>query len=151
MEKIFYLAQVIGGLQTMFGIILGICMAVAIFVTIGAIVMAQDHDNPEENHGFSTKEARDAYVEESLLTYKALKKWATILWTVVFISACVKIFVPNKQTFLFMVGGAVVDNAIEHKPEIKELPENTLNLLNEYIKEATDDVRLKRNTEGDKK
>lgn len=147
MEKIFYLSQVIGGLHTMFGIILGICLCVALFVTIGTIMAAHEHDNPEEDYSFSTKEARDAYAEECLLGYKALKKWATILWTVVFISACVKIFVPTKQTFLFMLGGAVVDNAIEHKPEIKELPENTLNLLNEYIKEATKGIQRRERNE----
>lgn len=143
MEKIFYSAQVIGGLHTMFSIILGVCMVAALFVTIGAIVNAADYDDAVDR--------RRNNAEESLWGYRVFKKWATILWVVVLFSACVKIFVPNKQTFLFMVGGAVVDNAIEHKPEIKELPENTLNLLNEYIKEATENVRLKRNMEGDKK
>jgi hypothetical protein len=40
-----------------------------------------------------------------------------------------------------MSGGRAIDNAINASPEIKELPENTLMLLNEYIKTATENIK----------
>ena len=42
-----------------------------------------------------------------------------------------------------MVGGKAVDSIVEKNPEVKELPENTLNLLNEYIKAETEKVKAK--------
>lgn len=36
-----------------------------------------------------------------------------------------------------------LDNVIEKNPDIEELPANTLNLLNEYIKAKTDDLKEK--------
>lgn len=40
-----------------------------------------------------------------------------------------------------MMGGKVVDTTIENNPEIKELPGNTINLLNEFIEAETDKIR----------
>ena len=59
--------------------------------------------------------------------------------------------VPSKQTYLFMVGGRVVDSAVDSNPEIKELPANTLNLLNEYIKQKTDDLYQEKEKKSQKK
>ena len=40
-----------------------------------------------------------------------------------------------------MMGGRVVDQAITENPDIKQIPANTLDLLNEYIKLETEKVR----------
>ena len=119
MEKIFYLAQVVNGLSTVFTVFLIISSVISVILLIGYAC--------EKSEG--NKEA------DSLL--KIVKK----VLVVFIISLVGAVFVPSKETFLFMVGGSVVDQAMEHKPEIKELPENTLELLNEYIKTATDKVR----------
>ena len=130
MEKLFYLAQVIGGIHTLFGVILGVGCAIAIIVSIDAIVEADEYDTGPK-----------CEKEEHLISHKVRKKWAYRLWFMVLISALVTIFVPSKRTYLFMVGGQVVDKAIEQKPEVKELPGNTLELLNEYIKTSTENLK----------
>lgn len=130
MEKLFYLAQVIGGIHTLFGVVLSVGCVLAIVVSINAIADADEYDTGPKYEK-----------EEHLISYKVTKKWAYRLWFIVLISALVTIFVPSKRTYLFMVGGQVVDKAIEQKPEVKELPGNTLELLNEYIKTSTENLK----------
>lgn len=58
-----------------------------------------------------------------------------------FVALLITVFTPTKQTYLFMCGGAAVDSIVEDNPEVKELPGNTLNLLNEYIKLETEKIK----------
>lgn len=137
MEKIFYLAQIIDGLHVFLAVIVVVSGFACIGTTIATICTAQSYDESDE---YNVRGHKD---ESLLIDYYTLKKWATRLWITVIVFTMSLIFVPSKQTYLFMVGGRVVDLAIEHNPDIKELPENTLNLLNEYIKTATDKISNK--------
>lgn len=122
MEKIFYLAQILGGLNTV-SIVLLVCSFILLITALISWGLAScDYD------------------EDAVKVSKKLMKPAIIG---IIIGALLNIFVPSKETFLFMVGGKVVDSTIANKPEIKELPENTLNLLNEYIKTATEQLKTK--------
>lgn len=135
MEKLFYYAQVIGGLHILFSVICVIGGFAAVCTTIGAIYTAREADDDDY---YSVSER-----QELLLTYKNVRKWAVRLWCILVVAVMGNIFIPTKQTFLFMVGGRAVDNMIENKPEIKEIPGNTFELLNEYIKAETDKIRRK--------
>ena len=46
-----------------------------------------------------------------------------------------------------MVGGSAVDKVVENNPEIKEIPGNTIDLLNEYIKAQTENIKAKHKTD----
>lgn len=122
MEKIFYLAQILGGLNTV-SIVLLVCSFILLITTL--IVWAI---------GFCECDSDLTNASKKLIKPAVIG---------IIVGALLNIFVPSKETFLFMVGGKVVDSAIANKPEIKELPENTLNLLNEYIKTATEKLKTK--------
>lgn len=69
-------------------------------------------------------------------------KKCTILSAIIAIVATIIVaFTPSRETYLLMKGGAVVDKAITNNGELKEIPENTLNLLNEYIKTVTGELK----------
>lgn len=122
MEKIFYLAQIFGGLNTV-SIVLLVCSFILLITTL--IVWAI---------GFCECDSDLTNASKKLIKPAVIG---------IIVGALLNIFVPSKETFLFMVGGKVVDSAIANKPEIKELPENTLNLLNKYIKTATEKLKTK--------
>lgn len=122
MEKIFYLAQILGGLNTV-SIVLLVCSFILLITTL--IVWAI---------GFCECDSDLTNASKKLIKPAVIG---------IIVGALLNIFVPSKETFLFMVGGKVVDSAIANKPEIKELPENTLNLLNKYIKTATEKLKTK--------
>ncbi len=69
---------------------------------------------------------------------KSITKKVTL---VAVLSVLAAIFVPSKKTYLFMVGGRYIDSVISENPEIQELPKNTIELLNEYIKAETEELR----------
>ena len=121
MEKIFYLAQVLGGLNTLCAVLTGILSATFIFIAIEIIISKSEGDE----------------------TPKEMTKMFNAIPLILIISIIGIIFIPSKQTFLFMIGGKAVDSIVEENPEVKELPENTLNLLNEYIKAETEKVKAK--------
>ena len=122
MEKIFYLAQILGGLNT-FSTVLLICSFILLITTLIAWAI-----------GFCECDSDLTNASKKLIKPAVIG---------IIVGALLNIFVPSKETFLFMVGGKVVDSAISNNPEIKELPENTLNLLNEYIKTATEQLKTK--------
>ena len=115
-EKLFYLAKVV------FQVFLTISAFVFVAATIVALANYYD-EGPEAEY------------------YKTGSKWAKILFVVVLFNIIGYTFTPDKETFLFMMGGKVVDTTIENNPEIKELPGNTINLLNEFIEAETDKIR----------
>lgn len=119
MEKIFYLAQVFDALHFI-GIILLIISIIALLIVLSAIC-----DDP------NCKESTD---------YRKFCTCTIIGLIIGFLATC---FVPSKETYLFMVGGKVVDSAIKQNPSVKDLPGNTLQLLNEYIVSKTEGIRNK--------
>lgn len=128
MGNIFYLAQVFDELShccALFFIIAIIALIISIiYYHISADFRNRDSEYTEQEH---------------INSGKAVK----CLIPVVIIFALGIIFIPTKKTYLFMVGGKTIDNVIEKNPDIEELPANTLNLLNEYIKAKTEDIKEK--------
>lgn len=123
MERIFYLAQVVQGVYALMCVAFGLCLG--LFIVFGII-------------GCNCK-----YEDDDLEAARNWWKWMRRAALVAFIGCLGMIFIPTKQTYLFMVGGKVVDEAVASNPQVKELPGNTLDLLNEYIKMETNKVREK--------
>ena len=121
-EKLFYLAKVFDGLNVVFQVFL--VLSAILFVVATVIALANYYDGGEEAE-----------------YYKTGSKWAKILFPILLLNIGAYIFTPDKETFLFMMGGKVVDTTIQNNPEIKELPGNTINLLNEFIEAETDKIR----------
>ena len=116
MEKLFYFSNVLDGLNTLFVVLMILAGISAVAFLIFAI---------------------SEYDEDDVKKYVK----ATIASVVVFfVSILGIIFVPDKKTYLLMKGGKAVDVAIENNEEIRDIPENTLNLLNEYIKTVTNEL-----------
>ena len=119
MESIFYFAQLFSGLNTVsiLAIIFGF-LGSTIFLMEGVV----DYTNTEN--------------ERSIF-----RKWAKKSFIILLIGIFGTVFIPSKETYLFMIGGKVVDNIVKDNPQVKEIPGNTLDLLNEYIKTKTEDLR----------
>ena len=124
MEKIFYLAQVFNGLNTL-GIVFLVVFTLALVVCMPLKYSMYDENDKE---------------------WEILSTWIKRSWWMVAISSMLVIFVPEKKTFLFMVGGKAVDELVDNT-DIEEVPNNTINLLNEYIKAETEKVRERNNKE----
>lgn len=124
MEKIFYLAQVFNGLNTL-GIVFLVVFTLALVVCMPLKYSMYDENDKE---------------------WEILSTWIKRSWWMVAISSMLVIFVPEKKTFLFMVGGKAVDELVDHT-DIEEVPNNTINLLNEYIKAETEKVKERNNKE----
>lgn len=124
MEKIFYLAQVFNGLNTL-GIVFLVVFTIALVVCMPLKYSMYDENDKE---------------------WEILSTWIKRSWWMVAISSMLVIFVPEKKTFLFMVGGKAVDELVDNT-DIEEVPNNTINLLNEYIKAETEKVRERNNKE----
>lgn len=122
MEKIFYFAQVFNGINTL-SIILIVVSIVSIFILGSCLICEISLD------------------EDIVLGLKRALKHSIITCI---IGALGLVFCPTKQTYLFMVGGRVVNELVENNPTIKEIPGNTIDLLNEYIKLETEKIRNKR-------
>ena len=126
MENIFYFAQVFGTLQ-------GVCIALFVVSLLGLLF--------SEGAYFCSMDFRNKYSDYTEEDHINSGKWAKRLIPIVLLCSLGCIFIPSKKTYLFMVGGKVIDNAITNNPEIEKLPANTLNLLNEYIKAKTEDIK----------
>ena len=124
MEKIFYLAQVFNGLNTL-GIVFLVVFTLALVVCMPLKYSMYDENDKE---------------------WEILSTWIKRSWWMVAISSMLVIFVPEKKTFLFMVGGKAVDELVDNT-DIEEVPNNTINLLNEYIKAETEKVKERNNKE----
>jgi hypothetical protein len=118
MEKLFYLAHVCDILWSIGLVFSIISIVVVVFLIISKYVDYHEYDD-----------------EWDLLT-----KWIKRMSVILIISILTIIFCPNKKTFLFMMGGKVVDELVD-KTNIEELPNNTIELLNEYIKVETEKIK----------
>lgn len=132
MEKLFYFAKVCDGLNTI-GIVFTVIAAIVICVLIPCKYVTK-----YEGYNYSQDKNKDKV--------ETFSRWIRRCWWILSIGIILTIFVPDKKTFLFMVGGKAVDTLVD-KTNIEEIPGNTIDLLNEYIKAETDGIRQRNNNE----
>ena len=132
MEKLFYYAQLIDGAHILCTVLLALSSFAFLVTFIATMVNVREHDAVE----FSESTRLGA-----IASYRAFRKWAYRTFALAIFCALFVIFVPSKKTFLFMIGGSAVDKVVANNPEVKEIPGNTLELLNEYIKAETVKLR----------
>ena len=133
MEKLFYFAKVFDGLNTV-GIVFMVIAAIVLCILIPCKYVTKY----EYSYG-GKSDAREDKVN-------SCSRWICRCWWILSIGIILTIFVPDKKTFLFMVGGKAVDTLVD-KTDIEEIPGNTINLLNEYIKAETDGIRQRNHDE----
>ena len=123
MEKIFYLAYIFNAVRIIgiFMFVLGI-LGSAVF-GISRYTDCEEKDDP---------------------AYPSMTKGLHLFIALLVVGAIITVFVPDKKTYLFMKGGQYVDTLVEDNPDVKELPSNTISLINEYIKAETEDVKSKK-------
>ena len=112
MEKIFYLAQVFGCISNLAGIMCAISIAAVIGIGIWYCTDGMYYDEDKE----------------SKIIKKNLKRSVIAL----IISTIVAVFVPSKQTYLFMVGGQALEE-IASNEKVQEKASKAVNLLEEYL------------------
>lgn len=132
MELIFYLAHVFSCLHTIAIVMLALSVIVLVFSGILSIVAC-----PENDYRPGTDEKAKRVFKKTL--------------PIAIAGLLITTFIPSRETYLFMIGGRVVDSAVSGSPEVKELPANTLNLLNEYIKQKTEDLHQAKEKKSQKK
>lgn len=122
MEKVFYWANAFDGARMVF----------VIFLVIAIIVLAIWT-------GFWLAEVTEYGSED-----KDAKSYQNkVLWTFglsVLLSLGV-IFIPDKQTYLLMKGSKAVEEMYKNNETLQELPKNTVNLINEYVKTLTKELQ----------
>lgn len=129
MERMFYLAELIGNLDkacSAIAIIFSIAMAIG---WIGRVISTVGED----------------YTEGDKKAFKQVSKYSTIFGIIFILAALI---LPSKNTYLLMMGGKVVDMTVENNPQLKEIPGKTIDLLNAWIEEETKNI--KENEQGDK-
>lgn len=118
MEKVFYFAEVFESIKfvsTLVGVAIGI---VALVVIIFSFCSDLDED-------------------ERIMVNKARKLTVSIAT----IFTIIAIVCPTKKTYIYMNVGKYVDETTVTNPEVKELPENAILLLNEYVKRELKEIK----------
>lgn len=122
MDKVFYWASVFDGLET----------ALTAFIILFSVILAVWI-------GFFLSEATDYSPDEEVLgNYKR-----GVFWTsVVLMFLCLGIvFIPDRQTYLLMKGSQAVEEMYKSNKTLQEIPENTVTLINEYVKTLTKELQ----------
>ena len=118
MEKVFYFAEVFDSIKfvsTLVGTAMGI---VALIVVTFSLCCDLDKD-------------------ERIVINKAKKLSVSI--AVIFTT--IAIICPSKKTYIYMNVGKYVDETTVTNPEVKELPDNAILLLNEYVKRELKEIK----------
>ena len=66
------------------------------------------------------------------------KKWIRTSLIVAIIATLISIFAPNKQTYLFMVGGHALEE-IANNEKVQERASHTIDLLDQYLENKVKD------------
>ena len=122
MERIFYLANVFGALSKIFTLIFAISFIAFIVFIVGACVQEHDYGKDDE----------DA---------KLFRKWIKYTSVILVVSFLGHTFIPDKDTYLLMKGGEIVEEAYKNSSDLQELPKNTAEFLNEYVKTLTKELK----------
>ena len=115
MEKIFYLAQILGAINTISAVLIGISLFALLILVIWYF-----------NEGYydpADYEKDDA---------KVCKKWIRTSLIVAIIATLISTFTPSKQTYLFMVGGHALEE-IANNEKVQERASKTIDLLDQYL------------------
>lgn len=115
MEKIFYIAQILGTLNDLTAVLLGLAIVAILILTIWYF--------SEGLYDPSTYEQEDADM---------CKKWLKRSVIVSLTAALILIFVPSKKTYLFMVGGHALEEIAKNE-QVQEKAGKTVSLLEQYL------------------
>lgn len=130
MEKIFYLASIFEGLKALVTVLE--ILGGVVIVVLGFMY-------------FQAKVNNNCTKEDDKLMKKILRP--TII--IVVVSVLVDIFVPGRKTYLLMSAGRIVDKAAENDPKVKDIPENTIQLLGSFLQSELQKLEDNKNNEED--
>ena len=122
MEKVFYWANVLGVLEVVLITFLVVSLIVFTFWIVFYMAEAFDY-SPDEDE------------------LKRYGKGALVSFIVCAVLSLATIFIPNKETYLLMQGSKAVEQMYNNSETLQELPKNTVNLLNEYVKTLTEELK----------
>lgn len=121
MEKIFYLAQILGALNSL-------AIAFIVIAIVALVIFAGWYfgDGLYDPSDYEQDEARTC------------KKWLKTSIVTVIVATLVTIFVPNKETYLFMVGGHALEEIAKNE-RVQERASRTIDLLDQYLENKVKD------------
>lgn len=115
MEKIFYIAQLLGAINAISLVL--IVLSVFSLSCFVAWYFSDSYYDP------SDYEKDDANV---------CKKWIRASLIVAIIATLISTFTPNKRTYLFMAGGHALEE-IANNEKVQERASHTIDLLDQYL------------------
>jgi formate hydrogenlyase subunit 3/multisubunit Na+/H+ antiporter MnhD subunit len=121
MEKIFYIAQLLGAISTISVVLIAISILAFIFLVVW--YFSEGYYDPAD---FEEDDA------------KVCKKWIRTSLIVTIIATLISIFTPSKQTYLFMVGGHALEE-IANNEKVQERASHTIDLLDQYLENKVKD------------
>lgn len=122
MEKVFYWANALDGARVVF----------VIFLVIALVVLAIWT-------GFWIAEVTEYGIkDEDAKSYQNRVLWTFGLSALLSLGV---VFIPDKQTYLLMKGSKAVEEMYKNNETLQELPKNTVNLINEYVKTLTKELQ----------
>lgn len=130
MEKIFYLASIFEGLKALVTVLE--ILGGVVIVVLGFMY-------------FQAKVNNNCTKEDDKLMKKILRP--TII--IVVVSVLVDIFVPGRKTYLLMSAGKVVDKVAKDDPNVKDIPKNTIQLLDSFLQSELQKLEDNKNNEED--
>ena len=114
MERVFYIAQILSGLNAFCGIF-AVISTIAMVVTIIGTPICK-HVDGENSTDYPV--------------WKVVRRYS-IIFGIIFITASITI--PSKKTYLLMMSGRVIDQAVVGNPDAKDIPDKTVELLNVWL------------------
>ena len=118
MEKIFYLANAFNSLSIICRVFIAISLIASIILIIATCVQEVEYGKDDN-------------------VAKICKKWAIRTGVLLVISLLGHVLIPDKETYILMKGGQIVEEAYNNSETLQELPKNTAEFLNEYVKILT--------------
>lgn len=115
MEKIFYLAHVLGTLHNLACVLLAFAILAVICFVIWYI-----SDELYEVTNYNEEESR------------VCKKWLKTSVVTLIISLLVAIFIPSSRAYLFMAGGDALEKIAKNE-RVQERASHTIDLLDQYL------------------
>ena len=122
MEKIFYLANAFNGLSKLCTLFFVISLLACIVLIIATCVQETEYGKDDD-------------------IAIVCKKWAVRTGVLLIISFIGQVLVPDKETYILMKGGQIVEEAYNNSETLQELPKNTAEFLNEYVKTLTKELK----------